>query len=184
MIKSNVLSIIGNVSTITMQSPIFSRLTFWYYYFFSVDGQSGECVSGCSDKVRNSASIYSWYSLEVNGLILVWYHVDRLAPEWSPIAIPEINSSLWTYQGRNEYHVSAHIQDINENGAGQFGNTLMKVLAMKSKHSTTLICFSSKSDFQFFRDDKCNVILQLKLPFFTHFLFCTFFTRSFELSIF
>ena len=136
VIKSNVLSIIGNVSTITMQSPIFSRLTFWYYYFFSVDGQSGECVSGCSDKVRNSASIYSWYSLEVNGLILVWYHVDRLAPEWSPIAIPEINSSLWTYQGRNEYHVSAHIQDINENGAGQFGNTLMKVLTLQSKHTT------------------------------------------------
>ena len=101
-------------------------------------------MSGCSDKVRNSASIYSWYSLEVNGLILVWYHVDRLAPEWSPIAIPEINSSQWTYQGRNEYHVSAHIQDINENGAGQFGNTLMNVLASNL----------------FFRQDKLSIFRQ------------------------
>lgn len=63
------------------------------------------------------AFLRNWPTVETNGLVLIWHHAEKLAPEWTPISLPEVNNGQWVYQGRNEYHVSCHIQDIPENGA-------------------------------------------------------------------
>ena len=55
--------------------------------------------------------------MEMNGLVLVWYHSHDSPPAFEPISLPEVNEGQWVYQGRNEYEVSCHIQDIPENGA-------------------------------------------------------------------
>ena len=70
-------------------------------------------------------------------MIMVWYHAEEdLAPEWYPCPIEEVNQGLWTYQGRNEYHVTCHLQDIPENGAGttnsQWARKLKKFQAKKT----------------------------------------------------
>ena len=89
------------------------------FHQWQFDGNTGDCVRGCSEKVKSSASIRRWHCTEVNGMIMVWYHAEEdLAPEWYPCPIEEVNQGLWTYQGRNEYHVTCHLQDIPENGAG------------------------------------------------------------------
>ncbi len=56
-------------------------------------------------------------------MVYVWHHADDAAePSWEPFAVPEMTSSTppdsrWVYRGRTEYEVTAHIQDLPENGA-------------------------------------------------------------------
>ena len=70
--------------------------------------------------------------METNGLILVWYHAEQRSPQWSPLQINAINEQQWVYQGRNEYHISCHIQDISENGADP--------AHLDAVHSTSILC--------------------------------------------
>ncbi|KAG8040295.1 hypothetical protein G9C98_000866 [Cotesia typhae] len=59
----------------------------------------------------------AWHCREVNGIIFVWYHAELSDPEWELEPIPQISDGSWRFQGRNDFHVSCHIQDIPENGA-------------------------------------------------------------------
>ena len=47
----------------------------------------------------------------------MWFHAESSPPSWHPVNLKEIDDGLWSYQGRNEYHINCHIQDISENGA-------------------------------------------------------------------
>ena len=71
--------------------------------------------------------------METNGLILVWYHAQNLTPpSWIPLPLDAVNEGEWVYQGRNEYHVTCHIQDISENGADP--------AHLDAVHSTSILC--------------------------------------------
>ena len=71
--------------------------------------------------------------METNGLILVWYHAQNLTPpSWFPLPLDAVNEGEWVYQGRNEYHVTCHIQDISENGADP--------AHLDAVHSTSILC--------------------------------------------
>jgi len=59
--------------------------------------------------------VRKWDSYEANGFIFVWYHAENESPSWYPTD-DEVNGK-WTYRGRSEHYVNAHIQDIPENGA-------------------------------------------------------------------
>lgn len=97
------------------------------FHEWQFEGKSGKCIKGCPEKARSAASIKSHDCTERNGLIFVWFHADQLPPQWFPLVIDDIKQSpiafddtkhgKWVYQGRNEYHVTCHIQDIPENGA-------------------------------------------------------------------
>jgi cholesterol 7-dehydrogenase len=67
--------------------------------------------------VPQSAKAKSWPCDELNGFILVWYHAEQEEPNWKAPLIPEIAAKKWTYGGRSEYRVNAHIQEIPENGS-------------------------------------------------------------------
>lgn len=56
-----------------------------------------------------------WESCEANGFIFVWYHAENEKPWWYPPKDEMIVN--WTYRGRSEHYVNAHVQDIPENGA-------------------------------------------------------------------
>lgn len=64
-----------------------------------------------------NAKLKMWKSLEVNGVIFVWYHVDDEEPEWQPENIDEISSGKWQFYGRTEHYANCHMQEIPENGA-------------------------------------------------------------------
>ena len=61
--------------------------------------------------------VKTWKSIEVNGLVYVWYHAEGDDPHWNPVQIPEINPTdtnltPWVYRGRNEFEVS-HLHSNN-----------------------------------------------------------------------
>jgi len=89
------------------------------FHGWSFSGKSGHCESVPYSKasIPKNAALKKFICQEQNGLIYVWHNKQGKEPYWWPTAHEGINSKQWTYQGRNEYYVNCHIQDIPENGA-------------------------------------------------------------------
>ena len=43
-------------------------------------------------------------------MIHLWYHAEGIEPNWQVPEIEKITSGDWTYRGRTEHHVNAHIE--------------------------------------------------------------------------
>ncbi|KAG7201069.1 hypothetical protein KM043_017613 [Ampulex compressa] len=81
-------------------------------------GEDGHCESiPYAEKVPHIARARTWRSCEVNYIVFVWYHAESSEPDWQPQPRANISNGAWRYQGRNEFLVNCHIQDIAENGA-------------------------------------------------------------------
>ncbi|XP_043664902.1 cholesterol 7-desaturase nvd isoform X2 [Vespula pensylvanica] len=81
-------------------------------------GNDGRCMDiPYANKVPNVAKTKAWRSCEVNKIIFVWYHAESAKPDWQPHPHEKISNGTWRFQGRNEFIVNCHIQDIAENGA-------------------------------------------------------------------
>ncbi|XP_033095438.1 cholesterol 7-desaturase-like isoform X2 [Anneissia japonica] len=79
-------------------------------------GEDGKCVNiPYASKVPEFAKIKSWPSIEMFGLILMWYHAEGAEPLWIPQEFA--NFKNMRYQGYTEHVVNAHIQEVPENGA-------------------------------------------------------------------
>ncbi|KAL6260991.1 hypothetical protein P5V15_008518 [Pogonomyrmex californicus] len=88
------------------------------FHSWSFRGEDGFCESiPYTEKVPHIARAKVWKCCEVNRIIFVWYHAESLEPEWQPQPQIHISDGTWHYQGRNEFIVNCHIQDIAENGA-------------------------------------------------------------------
>ncbi|KAL0126352.1 hypothetical protein PUN28_005029 [Cardiocondyla obscurior] len=99
----------GHVKGDCLQCP-FHKWTF--------RGEDGYCESiPYSEKVPHIARAKVWKSCEINRLIFVWYHSESAEPNWHPQSFTCISNGEWRYQGRNEYLINCHIQEIAENGA-------------------------------------------------------------------
>lgn len=85
-----------------------------YFSFSKFRCIKSTCLIG---QTRSLANLVKWHSVEVNGVVLVWYHRDGQPPFWNPLSVDEITNGEWVYQGRNEFIINCHIQDISENGA-------------------------------------------------------------------
>ncbi|XP_064649514.1 cholesterol 7-desaturase nvd-like [Lineus longissimus] len=81
-------------------------------------GSDGKCTSiPYADKVPDMAKVKAYPTYEINGWIYVWYHAEGEEPFWWPEEIKEITNGSWSYRGRTEHNINAHIQEIPENGA-------------------------------------------------------------------
>jgi len=63
------------------------------------------------------AKVKTYTILEQSQLIFFWYDVEQRDPYWYPPDYKEISDSQFTYHGRTEHYVYAHIQELPENGA-------------------------------------------------------------------
>lgn len=72
--------------------------------------------SGAVATVFSTSAVRKWESCEADGFVFVWYHADDERPSWRPAAADGATRG-WTYRGRSEHYVNAHVQDIPENGA-------------------------------------------------------------------
>ncbi|XP_059054981.1 cholesterol 7-desaturase nvd [Achroia grisella] len=79
-------------------------------------GEDGACVSvpGLEHAPRG-VSIKTWPTVEADGAVWIWHDAEGRDPLWELKDAPELKS--WGYRGRNEFVISAHIQEIPENGA-------------------------------------------------------------------
>ncbi|XP_015181168.1 PREDICTED: cholesterol 7-desaturase [Polistes dominula] len=81
-------------------------------------GDNGRCLDiPYTEKVPNFVKTKSWRCCEVNKIIFVWYHAESATPDWQPQSHEKISNGSWRFQGRNEFIINCHIQDIAENGA-------------------------------------------------------------------
>ncbi|KYN27756.1 3-chlorobenzoate-3,4-dioxygenase oxygenase subunit [Trachymyrmex cornetzi] len=88
------------------------------FHNWTFRGEDGYCENiPYTEKVPHIARAKVWKSCEVNHIIFVWYHSESAEPDWQPQPYTCISNGSWRYQGRNEYLVNSHIQDITENGS-------------------------------------------------------------------
>ncbi|XP_051157642.1 cholesterol 7-desaturase nvd 1 [Leptopilina boulardi] len=87
----------------------------FHHWLFRGDGHCENIPY--SEKVPVNAKTKTWESCEVNHLIFVWYHAESDKPNWRPQPVEKISNGTWRYQGKNEFYINSHIQDIPENGA-------------------------------------------------------------------
>lgn len=81
-------------------------------------GSDGKCTKiPYTENIPDMAKVKSYNTLEKNGWIYLWYHAEGAEPYWSPPDIEDIQSGQWTYGGRTEHYVNAHIEEVPENGA-------------------------------------------------------------------
>ncbi|CAD6207856.1 GSCOCG00010244001-RA-CDS [Cotesia congregata] len=87
----------------------------FHHWTFNGEGKCKSIPYSKTDPSRMETK--AWNCREVNGIIFVWYHAELSDPEWELEPIPQIIDGSWRFQGRNDFHISCHIQDIPENGA-------------------------------------------------------------------
>ncbi|KAL4703499.1 hypothetical protein ACJJTC_011301 [Scirpophaga incertulas] len=93
-------------------------------------GENGACVSVPGiDHPPKGVSIKTWNSVEVDGAIWIWHDAEGRDPLWPMTEVEE--TKTWGFRGRNEFVVSAHIQEIPENGAD--------VAHLNAVHSPSLV---------------------------------------------
>lgn len=66
--------------------------------------------------VFEKAKLKRWTSLEINGFIFLWYHIENEDP-WKIPIVQEIESREYVFLAKNEFIINCHIQEIPENGA-------------------------------------------------------------------
>jgi len=76
--------------------------------------KDGSCVNiPYCDKIPSIAKTTAWKVEECNAGIYIWHDAEKREPSW---IIPKIPENMY-YHGRTVHYVSAHIQEIPENGA-------------------------------------------------------------------
>ncbi|XP_070157365.1 cholesterol 7-desaturase nvd [Polyergus mexicanus] len=88
------------------------------FHSWTFRGEDGRCDNiPYTEKVPVIARAKAWKCREVNHIIFVWYHAESAEPDWQPQPQTHISNGTWRYQGRNEFFINCHIQEIAENGA-------------------------------------------------------------------
>ncbi|XP_026748070.1 cholesterol 7-desaturase [Trichoplusia ni] len=78
--------------------------------------ETGTCVRVPGvENAPKGVSLKHWLTVEVDGAIWIWHDAEGRDPLWEVPELPELE--VWDSRGRNEFTVSAHIQEIPENGA-------------------------------------------------------------------
>ncbi|XP_017874530.1 PREDICTED: cholesterol 7-desaturase [Drosophila arizonae] len=88
------------------------------FHHWRFRGTDGVCTSiPYSTCVPPATKIKKWISKEAHGYIFVWYSAEASELPWDIPESKEVENKTIVYQGRNEFHVRCHIQEIPENGA-------------------------------------------------------------------
>ena len=81
------------------------------FHGWQFDGETGECTAvPYASKVPNFVKIKIWPSMEVNGLILVWYDAEGRDPSFTVPEYPQIKSGHWTFKGSSVHYINCHIE--------------------------------------------------------------------------
>lgn len=88
------------------------------FHGWSFEGDSGKCVNiAYSKKIPSAAKVGSRPVLERNGSIYMWHHCDGEAPSWEVPEYESIATRAVRCDGFSRHEISAHIQEVPENGA-------------------------------------------------------------------
>jgi phenylpropionate dioxygenase-like ring-hydroxylating dioxygenase large terminal subunit len=86
------------------------------FHFWRFDGD-GQCVEvPYANKIPPLARLEAWPVFEANGLIMVYNHMEKLPPAWTPPQLEEYASPAWTEYARRRWKIRTHNQEMAENG--------------------------------------------------------------------
>ncbi len=86
------------------------------FHAWRFDGD-GRCVEvPYAEKIPPLARLDAWPVFEANGLVMVYHHMDRQTPAWTPPELPEYTSDSWTDYTRRRWKIRTHNQEMAENG--------------------------------------------------------------------
>jgi len=88
------------------------------FHGWQYDGK-GQCVKiPYEENIPSNAKVKSWTVLEQNGIICMFFDAEEREPSWYPPAIPGIEdgSGQFVFRGHVRNRISAHIQELPENG--------------------------------------------------------------------
>jgi phenylpropionate dioxygenase-like ring-hydroxylating dioxygenase large terminal subunit len=98
----------GTVAGTTLRCP---------FHGWCWDGDSGACTAiPYAKRIPSRATVGTWATREQNGFVLVWFHAKGEAPAWTPPVVPEVGNPEYYLHGRRRWELSAHLQELYENG--------------------------------------------------------------------
>eukprot|EP00047_Mylnosiga_fluctuans_P007849 m.255872 g.255872 ORF g.255872 m.255872 type:complete len:449 (-) comp19733_c0_seq1:103-1449(-) len=81
----------------------------------------GKCVripyAKDPEHVPSEARVAKYTSMEINDQILIWFDAEGREPWWTPPVIDEIQTGTWSFRGKTQHFINAHIQEVPENAA-------------------------------------------------------------------
>ena len=81
------------------------------FHSWQFDGETGQCTKiPYAAKVPSFAKVKVWQTIEVNGIIFVWFDAEGRDPGYFPEDFSEIKKGKWTYRGHTVHYVNCHIQ--------------------------------------------------------------------------
>lgn len=92
--------------------------------------------------VPEFAKIKTWPCCDLNGMVFIWYHCDRIEPTWNIPEQEEITNKEWIYRGRTEHYVNSHIQVRGGDGNGGGARSMENVAVPFPECCVTLQTFT------------------------------------------
>jgi 3-ketosteroid 9alpha-monooxygenase subunit A len=87
------------------------------FHGWKFEGKTGRCVEAAhGDPVPARAELRRWHVDERDGVILLWFHDEGAAPDWTVEPQPDFALS-WTPWRKRTWEFKARIQDVGENDA-------------------------------------------------------------------
>jgi len=85
------------------------------FHAWRFDG-TGQCASiPYARKIPPGARLRPWHVREVNGLIMVWHHLEQQPPTWEVPVVPEYGDQEWTDYELRRWKIRTHNQEMAEN---------------------------------------------------------------------
>lgn len=82
------------------------------FHGFCFDSKGNCTRTGYGTRPPKKAKLRMWHTKEINGIVLVWHHVDFRAPEWD---VPAIDDAGWSRLVHHEWQIQANPYDTAEN---------------------------------------------------------------------
>ena len=85
------------------------------FHAWRFDGE-GSCVDvPYANKIPPLAKLDAWPVCEVNGLIMVWHHMEGRPPAFELPVLPEYGNPAWTPYTKERWKIRTHNQEMAEN---------------------------------------------------------------------
>lgn len=86
------------------------------FHAWRYDTDGNNCGIPYSERINRKAKLETFPTLERNGLVMTWYHPERIEPQWEIPEIPECNGHPdWSELMTTEYVIDAAWQEMAEN---------------------------------------------------------------------
>lgn len=66
-------------------------------------------------KAKRGDCLPKWPTREINGMVLVWYHPDKIEPLWEPIRFDQIGRDDWTPLQSVEWKTANAMENLSDN---------------------------------------------------------------------